>query len=59
MCVCVECDRKVVDETGVYEEQIFTVTNVDAERRIIFTTIEMFGTMVKLQFSVDDVRKVE
>ena len=50
---------KVADETGVYEDQIFTVTNVDAERRIIFTTIEMFGTMVKLQFSVDDVRKVE
>ncbi len=48
----------VVDETGVYEDQVFTVTQVDAARRIVFTTIEMFGTMVKIQFSVDDVRKV-
>ncbi len=49
---------KVVDETGVFEDQVFTVTLVDEARRIIFTTIEMFGTMVKLQFAVDDVRKV-
>ncbi len=49
---------KVVDETGVYEEQVFTVTNVDPARRIVYTTIEMFGTQVKLQFRADDVRKV-
>ena len=43
---------------GVYEDQIFTVTEVDTSRRIVYTTIEMFGTMVKLQFNADDVRKV-
>ncbi|WP_029322827.1 transcription termination/antitermination NusG family protein [Butyrivibrio sp. AE3004] len=49
---------KVVDETGVYEEQVFTVTDVDPARRIVYTTIEMFGTQVKVQFQADDVRKI-
>ncbi len=49
---------QVVDEQGVYEDQVFTVTDVDTSRRIIYTTIEMFGTNVKLQFSADNVRKV-
>ncbi|MBE5843397.1 MAG: hypothetical protein E7302_04340 [Butyrivibrio sp.] len=49
---------RIVDETGVYEDQIFTVTQVDPARRIVYTTIEMFGTQVKMQLSADDVRKV-
>ena len=49
---------KVVDETGVYEDQIFTVTQVDPARRIVYTTIEMFGTSVRLQFRADDVKKI-
>lgn len=49
---------KVVDETGVYGDQVFTVTCVDSARLIVFTTIEMFGTQVKLQFRADDVRKI-
>ncbi len=49
---------KVVDESGVYEERIFVVENVDADKRIINTTIEMFGTIVKVQLSADEVSKI-
>lgn len=49
---------KVIDETGVYDGQEFTVTGVDSAKMIINTTIELFGTQVKLQFKADDVRKI-
>ena len=49
---------KVVDETGIYGEQIFNVIKVDPAHRIITTTFEMFGTPVKLELRADDVRKL-
>jgi transcription antitermination factor NusG len=49
---------KVVDETGVYEDQVFTVDRVDTDKRIIDTSLEMFGTVVKVQLSADEVRKI-
>ena len=49
---------RVVDDTGVYDEYIFIVDSIDPDRRIINTTIEMFGTIVKVQLSADDVRKI-
>ena len=50
---------RIVDEAGVYEDQEFTVIEVDPVRRIVYTSIEMFGTRVRIQFPADDVRKIE
>jgi transcription antitermination factor NusG len=49
---------KVRDDTGVYGDQIFIVERVDANRRTLISTFEMFGTNARIELRVDDVRKI-
>ena len=49
---------KVVDETGVYGDQVFVVKSVDVKRRVVISAFEMFGTSVRIELRADDVRKV-
>ena len=49
---------RVIDETGLFGDQIFTVDSVDMTRRIIHTTFELAGTTAKIELFADDVRKV-
>lgn len=49
---------KVVDETGVYGDQVFVVQSVDLKRRVVVSTFEMFGTSARIELRADEVRKV-
>lgn len=49
---------KIVDETGIYGDQIFVVRSVDTKRRTLISTFEMFGTSARIELSADAVRKV-
>lgn len=49
---------KVVDETGIYEGSIFTVSSVNPYKRTLQTTIELFGNMIDIQMKADNVRKI-
>ena len=49
---------RVVDETGVYGDQVFVVKKVDAKRRLLTSSFEMFGTVAGIELRADDVRKV-
>ncbi len=49
---------KVVDETGVYGDQVFIVQSVDIKRRVVVSTFEMFGTSARIELRADEVRKV-
>lgn len=48
---------RVVDETGVYGEQVFVVEKVDAKRRLLTSSFEMFGTVAGIELRADDVKK--
>ncbi len=49
---------RVVDETGLYGDMVFTVRRVDALHRTIHTGFEMMGTTAGLEISADNVRKI-
>lgn len=49
---------RVVDDTGLYGSQVFVVESVDARRRVLVSTFEMFGTNARIELRADDVRKV-
>jgi transcription antitermination factor NusG len=49
---------KVVDDTGVYGDQVFVVKSVDAKHRTLISTFEMFGTSARIELCADAVRKV-
>ncbi len=49
---------KVTDKSGIYENLVFVVDSVDVEKRVINTTINMFGTGIKIQLNADDIKKV-
>ncbi len=49
---------KVMDESGVYGNQIFVVEKVDTKHRTLISTFEMFGTSARIELNADDVRKV-
>ncbi len=49
----------VVDETGVYGDQVFLVEKVDLAHRTVLSTFEMFGTQVRLELKLDDVCRVD
>ena len=48
----------VIDETGVYGDQVFLVQGVDIAHRTVLSTFEMFGTKARLELKLDDVSKV-
>ena len=49
----------IIDETGLYGDQIFIVESVDAAHRRVYATLEMIGTRARVEMSADGVRKVE
>jgi transcription antitermination factor NusG len=49
---------KVVDETGIYGDQVFVVQSVDTKHRTLISTFEMFGTNARIELGADNVRKV-
>ena len=49
----------VVDETGVYGNQVFLVQKVDIAHRTVLSTFEMFGTQARLELRLDDVGRVD
>lgn len=49
---------RVTDVSGVYGDQIFTVTGVDILHRTLRTTTEMFGTTITVELSADDVQMI-
>ncbi len=49
---------KVVDDTGVYGDQVFVVRSVDVKHRTLVSTFEMFGTSARIELGLDNVRKV-
>lgn len=49
---------QIVDETGVYGDQIFTVSEVDLLRRLIRVEAQLFGIRVPIEMRADDVRRV-
>ncbi len=49
---------KVVDETGIYGEQIFTVEKVDAKHRTVISSFEMYGTTARIELRADDVKVI-
>ncbi|RKM60406.1 hypothetical protein D6855_06715 [Butyrivibrio sp. CB08] len=54
----VHAGDKVVDESGVYGDQVFVVQSVDLKRRVVVSTFEMFGTSARIELRADEVRKV-
>ena len=49
---------KVMDDSGVYGEQVFIVEKVDLKRRTVFSSFKMFGTNARIELNADEVRKV-
>lgn len=49
---------RVVDETGIYGDQVFVVKSVDVKHRTIVSAFEMYGTSARIELCVDNVRKV-
>lgn len=48
---------KVVDETEIYGDRIFTVIGVDPGRRLLQTETELFGSKIRVELKADEVRK--
>ncbi len=49
---------QVIDASGLYGDQVFTVGSVDAARRIVTVDTEMFGTRVRIRMKADDLSRV-
>jgi len=49
---------RVMDENGVYGDQVFTVDSVDVKHRTIMTTMQMGGSFARVRMYADSVRKV-
>lgn len=49
---------KVVDDSGIYGDQVFVVQSVDHKHRTLISTFEMFGTSARIELSADAVRKL-
>lgn len=49
---------KVVDDTGIYGDQVFVVHSINHKHRTLISTFEMFGTSAKIELIADNVRKV-
>ena len=47
-----------VEYPEVYGETVFEVESVDVNRRVIHTSIEMFGSSRKIEMYLEDVRKI-
>ncbi len=50
---------KVMDDTGIYGDRIFTVQRVDTRRRTVVSVFEMFGNAARIELRADEVSKVE
>ena len=49
---------EVVDETGIYGDQVFRVLSVNPRRRTFISTFDLFGTSARIELRADDVRTV-
>lgn len=49
---------RIVDETGIYGDQVFTVSTVDARRRVVVSNFEIMGMTARIELNADEVKKV-
>lgn len=49
---------RVMDDSGIYGDQVFTVEKLDLRRRTVISTFEMFGTSARIELNADEVSKV-
>ncbi len=49
---------EVMDEYGIYGDQIFRVISVDPVHRTIVSSFEILGTSARIELKADDVRKL-
>ncbi len=50
---------KVMDDTGVYGDQVFVVEKVDTKHRTLVSVFEMFGTTARIELNADDVKPLK
>lgn len=49
---------EVIDESGIYGDQIFKVISVDPVHRIIVSSFEILGTSARIELRADDIREL-
>lgn len=49
---------RVMDDSGIYGDQVFTVEKLDLRRRTVISTFEMLGTSARIELNADEVSKV-
>ncbi len=50
---------RIIDETGIYGDQVFTVTGVDPKHRTVCATFEFLNSEARIEFSADSVSVVD
>lgn len=59
MDIGIHAGDKVIDETGVYGDYVFTVDSVDESHRMVRAKIDIFGGLRNIMLFADDLRVIQ